>query len=333
MTKSKRPYRKRKPASKARKPSKKPGRKPAAARSTKKSTSQRRRKKTSKTASRRLAARRRPAKRKAQKNRLLVYGADAGVFVLTITAIALVGLVFLAQDLPSTDNIWRSDKAPAITLVASDGSPMIVQGEARGAPIRLADLPSYVPDAVLAVEDRNFRHHFGVNPVAITRALIVNTSEGGIRQGGSTLTQQLAKNLFLSSERTYKRKLQELMLAFWLEYRFSKDEILTLYLNRVYFGGGAHGIDAASYRYFDKPARKLTLNEAAILAGLLKAPSKYAPTTNPEDAGARALTVINSMVDAGFLDEAEAKKTIRDPVLLGPSSLQGAPYFLSLIHI
>lgn len=318
MAKSKRPYRKRRSSSTARRK----GRKSAATRSR-----QRRTGAATKATRRKSTARRRPAKRKVQRNRLLAYGADAGVFVLTTAAAIMVGLVFLSQDLPSTDNIWRANKVPSITLVASDGSPMIVQGEARGAPVRLTELPSYVPDAVLAVEDRNFRHHFGVNPVAIARAFIVNASEGEVRQGGSTLTQQLAKNLFLSSERTYKRKLQELMLSFWLEYRFSKDEILTLYLNRVYFGGGAHGIDAASYRYFDKPARRLTLNEAAILAGLLKAPSKYAPTTNPQDAGARALTVINSMVEAGFLEAAEAKKTVRDPVLLGPSSLQGAPYF------
>ena len=131
--------------------------------------------------------------------------------------------------------------------------------------------------------------------------LVVNAKEGEIRQGGSTITQQLAKNIFLNADRTIKRKVQELLLAIWLEQKFTKHEILTLYLNRVYFGAGAYGVDAASYRYFGKHARHLSVGEAAVLAGLLKAPSRFAPTSHPEDAGRRGRLVIEQMVAAGFL--------------------------------
>ncbi|MCA8930780.1 MAG: transglycosylase domain-containing protein, partial [Alphaproteobacteria bacterium] len=173
--------------------------------------------------------------------------------------------------------------------------------------------------------DRNFYHHFGANPVSIVRALIVNANEGSVRQGGSTITQQLAKNVFLSSDRTMKRKIQELMLAFWLERKFSKNEILTLYLNRVYFGAGAYGVDAASYRYFGKSAHYLSVGEAAVLAGLLKAPSRYAPTSNPEDSGKRGRLVIEQMVTAGFLSRAEADAAIAEPVLLAAPRFEAAP--------
>lgn len=287
--------------------------------------SRKRRKSAQRTSKRRTSARRRgqgtgPA--------YLRFVADAGVFCLT----ALIGLAallaYIARDLPDTDTLWRDDGARKITLIAADGAPLVVQGSSAGAPVRLADLPAYVPQAILAVEDRNFYHHFGVNPVSLVRALIVNARKGEIVQGGSTITQQLAKNVFLSPERTFKRKAQELMLALWLEHRFSKSEILTLYLNRVYFGAGAYGIDAASYRYFGKPAEKLTLGEAAVLAGLLKAPSRDAPTHNPENAGRRGRLVIDQMVAAGFLEPREAADVVSQPVLLSSSRFSAAPYFV-----
>lgn len=261
-------------------------------------------------------------------HRLVQYGAEAGVFVLWSCLALVLGLVIVSKDLPDTQSLWRQDKGPKISLLATDGTPIVVQGEVRGGPVRLADLPPYVAEAILAVEDRNFYHHFGVNPFSIIRALLVNLTTGEVRQGGSTLTQQLAKNLFLSSEQTYKRKVQELLLAFWLEYRFTKEELLTLYLNRVYFGAGAYGIDAASYRYFDVPARELTLNESAVLAGLLKAPSRYAPTHNPDDAGARARLVLSAMVDAGYLTEQKAQQSMRAPVYLRQARFSKAPYFV-----
>ncbi len=286
------------------------------------------RKQTSKKRKAGKARRRRPARRPNALGAVARYGAEAGVYVF-IAAIALAGVfAWFARDLPDTNGLWRADRQARITLLAADGAPLPLRGASAGAPVRLSELPRYVPDAVLAVEDRNFRHHIGVNPVSIVRALIVNLRAGSVRQGGSTITQQLAKNLFLSPERTMKRKIQELMLALWLEQRFTKDEILTLYLNRAYFGAGAHGIDAASHRYFAKPARLLSLGEAAVLAGLLKAPSQYAPTHNPEDAGARARLVIDAMRDAGLLTSSAAKGALGEPVVLAGAGRTRAPYFL-----
>lgn len=244
----------------------------------------------------------------------------------------LIGLAavfaYFASDLPDTSALWSEGGARRVTLLAADGAPIMMQGVSQGAPIRLANLPPHVPNAVLAVEDRNFYHHFGANPVSILRALIVNTNEGAVRQGGSTITQQLAKNVFLSNDRTMKRKIQELMLAVWLEQKFTKEEILTLYLNRVYFGAGAYGVDAASYRYFGKSARQLDLGEAAVLAGLLKAPSRYAPTNNPGDAGRRGRLVIEQMVEAGFLTRQQADEVVASPVLLASPRFEAAPYFV-----
>lgn len=254
--------------------------------------------------------------------------AELGVFALTILVALAGAVVFYARDLPDTDSLWASDSTPRVTLLAADGAPVMINGASLGAPVRLVELPGYVPKAVLAVEDRNFYHHIGVNPAAVARAFFVNAVEGEIRQGGSTITQQLAKNLFLSSDRTLKRKVQELLLALWLERRFTKDEILTLYLNRVYFGAGAYGIDAASHRYFAKPARNLTLGEAAVLAGLLKAPSRYAPTHNPEDAGFRARHVIDAMLAAKFIKPSEAAAALSRPVMLAAPRFSAAPYFV-----
>lgn len=262
---------------------------------------------------------------------MLAHAANAGVFLLTGLALLAGFVAFYARDLPSTDGLWRAERAPRISLIAADGEPLSVQGESHGAPARLSELPAHVPRAVLAVEDRNFYHHIGVNPVSVLRALMVNASEGEVLQGGSTISQQLAKNLFLSSDRTLKRKIQELMLALWLEHSFTKNEILTLYLNRVYFGAGAYGIDAASYRYFAKPARQLSVGEAAVLAGLLKAPSRYAPTRNPGDAGQRGRLVLDAMVAAKFLTPAEAARARAEPVRLASPRFAAAPYFVDYI--
>ncbi len=267
-------------------------------------------------------------RKKRQERRYVQWVADLGVICLS-ALIGVAGLfAYFARDLPDTSSLWRDTGAPKITLLATDGSPISIHGASMGAPVRLADLPTYVPEAILAVEDRNFYHHFGVNPVSVVRALIVNAQQGGVVQGGSTITQQLAKNLFLSADRTLQRKAQEFLLAVWLEQKFSKEEILTLYLNRVYFGAGAYGIDAASYRYFGKPARDLQIGEAAVLAGLLKAPSRFAPTSNPADAGRRGRLVIDQMVVAGFLSEAKAQDIVAQPILLSSPRFSAAPYFV-----
>jgi penicillin-binding protein 1A len=277
--------------------------------------------------SRATAPKRRRRKRRGP-GRLLRYAAEAGFYVFAFAIAAAAVLIHFARDLPNTDGLWRSASAPRIVLIAADGSPLMLHGESAGAPVRLVELPVHTPRAVLAVEDRNFYDHVGVNPLAILRALFVNAREGEVRQGGSTLTQQLAKNLFLSSERTIKRKVQELLLALWLERQFTKDEILTLYLNRVYFGAGAYGIDAASRRYFGKSASRLTLAESAVLAGLLKAPSHFAPDKNPIDAGERGRIVLEAMQSAGFITAAEARAAASTSVKVGPSQFAGAPYFV-----
>lgn len=270
----------------------------------------------------------RRARKRRGPARLWRYAAEAGFYVFAAAIAAATVLLHFVRDLPETDGLWRTADAPRVTLVAADGAPITVHGQSLGAPIRLADLPRYAPQAVLAVEDRNFYHHIGVNPFAVGRAILVNAREGEVRQGGSTLTQQLAKNLFLSSDKTMRRKIQELLLALWLEHQFTKDEILTLYLNRVYFGAGAYGLEAASRRYFGKPAAGLTLAESAVLAGLLKAPSHLAPDKNPLDAGERGRLVIDSMLDAGFITAAEARAATAAPVKIGPSQFAGAPYFV-----
>jgi penicillin-binding protein 1A len=278
------------------------------------------------------AAPRRRVRRKAWRRtfaaRLLRNAASAAFHLFAAAIILAAVVVHFTRDLPKTDDLWRGNAAPRHTLLAFDGSPLAVHGQSFGAPVRLADLPRHAPLAVLAVEDRNFYHHVGVNPLSLARALFVNLRDGAVRQGGSTLTQQLAKNLFLSPERTYKRKAQEFLLALWLEQRFTKDEILTLYLNRVYFGAGAYGIDAASRRYFRKPARDLTLAESAVLAGLLKAPAHYAPDRHPAHAGQRARLVVDAMLDAGFITRSQAARAYREPVRIENSPLAGAPYFV-----
>lgn len=197
-------------------------------------------------------------------------------------------------------------RQPSLQVVDAEGGRVAAYGELYGEALSVADLPAHVPQAVLAIEDRRFYSHPGVDPIGLLRAAYVNWRAGRVVQGGSTISQQLAKNIFLTSERTLDRKIRELLLAFWLEYKLSKDQVLSLYLNRVYFGAGTYGVDAAARRYFGKPARELELYEAAMLAGLLRAPSRYNPAHNPDLAHSRALRVLEAMTDAGFISEEEA---------------------------
>ncbi|MCC7347016.1 MAG: PBP1A family penicillin-binding protein, partial [Variibacter sp.] len=210
-------------------------------------------------------------------------------------------LLWVAAHLPPIQSLEVPKRPPSVQIVSADGQVMATRGEMGGASVPLAELPKYLPQAFLAIEDRRFYDHFGVDLVGVARAVVANVLRRGVSQGGSTLTQQLAKNLFLTQERTMERKLQELLLAFWLERKFSKAQILELYVNRVYFGAGAYGVEAAAQRYFGKSARQLTLAEAAMLAGLVKSPSRLAPTRNPEGAAARARLVLAAMADAGFV--------------------------------
>src|SRR5260370_21644502 len=188
--------------------------------------------------------------------------------------------------------------------------PRAGRGEMGGGAVSLKDLPPYLPRAFIAIEDRRFYHHHGVDPVGLARAAIANALHRGVAQGGSTITQQLAKNLFLTHERTLWRKMQELVLALWIERKFSKNEILELYLNRVYFGSGAYGVEAAAQRYFGKAAREVKLAEAAMLAGLVKSPTRLAPSRNPDGAERRAQIVLAALADAAFITQTKAKTAI-----------------------
>ena len=227
--------------------------------------------------------------------------------------IAVAGVIaYHAMQLPPIDQLEVPKRPPNIAILAADGSLLANRGETGGQNVPIRELPPHLPNAFIAIEDRRFRSHFGIDPVGIGRAVVSNL-RGGNLQGGSTLTQQLAKNLFLTQERTASRKIQEAILAVWLERNYSKDEILELYMNRVYFGAGAWGVEAAARRYFDKSARDVTIAEAAMLAGLVQSPSRLAPTRNPEGARARAALVLRAMREEGMIDEGRLRTALASP--------------------
>ena len=237
-------------------------------------------------------------------------------------------LAYFALTLPSTDQLTAAQRTPSVTILADDGSLVATFGELFGEPLRLREMPPYLPEAVIATEDRRFYHHFGVDLIGMARALVADLRAGHIVQGGSTITQQLAKNLFLTPDRTIGRKIRETMLALWLEHQFTKSQILELYLNRVYLGAGTYGVDAAAHRYFNKSARNITLYEAAVIAGLLKAPSRFSPLNDRALAADRADQVLANMVDAGYLTEAQAKVAERQKSQLAAERVPpGSRYF------
>ena len=225
----------------------------------------------------------------------------------------LLGLILLwfVQDLPDLNRLQTNVRTPSITIQTLDGTVINTYGDVFDEMVRVQDLPKHVPQALMAVEDRRFYYHFGVDIIGLARAAYENYRANRVVQGGSTLTQQLAKNLlftegsFAVNDRSFKRKILEVFLSVWLEWKFTKDDILTMYLNRVYLGAGTFGIEAAAQRYFNKSSRELTVFEAAVIAGLLKAPSRYSPSSNPEKAKERAKTVLQLMQEAGFIKDAQ----------------------------
>jgi penicillin-binding protein 1A len=228
--------------------------------------------------------------------------------------IAGVGTVaYVGAHLPPIQSLEIPKRPPSIQIVDVAGRALARRGDMAGAVLALKELPSYVPKAFVAIEDRRFYEHYGVDPYGIARALVANVLHRGVAQGGSTITQQLAKNLFLTQERTITRKLQEAMLALWLERKFSKTQILELYLNRVYFGSGSYGIEQAALHYFGKSARHISIAEAALLAGLVKSPSRLAPTRNFDGAERRAQVVLAAMAELGFISDANAHVAIARP--------------------
>jgi penicillin-binding protein 1A len=255
--------------------------------------------------------------------------ARAGLIRRLVRSVLIVGVVgvgsltavvgYCASKLPPMADWTVPQRAANVRILAADGSLITNRGDSSGQSLTLDEMPPYLPQAVIAIEDRRFYWHFGIDPIGLARAMYVNLTSGGVVQGGSTLTQQLAKNLFLKPDRTFERKVQEVILAVWLEARLTKKQILELYLNRVYLGAGAYGVDAASRRYFGKSARNVNLAEAATLAALLKAPSNYSPILHPQASEARAQQVLTAMRDAGYIGDREATlalstevKSVRD---------------------
>jgi len=241
-----------------------------------------------------------PPRRRFPWWRWFVRGTAAGIVLL------VVAIVWLAFTAPLSQSL-KPPTPPSITLTAADGTPIARRGAVIGAPVDAARLPAHVREAFMAIEDRRFYSHWGIDPRGILRAAWANVGSGGVRQGGSTITQQLAKNAFLDSDRTAARKIREVMIAFWLEAWLSKDEILSRYLSNVYFGDNVYGITAASKHYFGRTPDRLNVGQAAMLAGLVKAPSRLAPTVNLKGARAREMVVVAAMADAGFLTAAEAR--------------------------
>jgi penicillin-binding protein 1A len=218
-------------------------------------------------------------------------------------------LFWLFQELPDINTLKTAGRRPSVIIQASDGTILSTYGDLREDVLRVKDLPPHLPQALMAVEDNRFYSHFGVDIIGLLRAMYSNYKAGRVVQGGSTITQQLAKNFLLTqklfpvTDRSIKRKIQEVLLAFWLEWHFTKDQIMSIYLNRVYFGSGTYGIDAAAERFFQKSARHLTVFESALIAGLLQAPSRYSPAANPERSKKRAISVMAKMKDLGYIGD------------------------------
>ncbi len=246
--------------------------------------------------------------------------------------VALFGAGWLYVDMPDFRDSLAPSRKPTVWILAADGTELAAVGDLYGIPIRLGDVPASLPQAVLATEDRRFYSHFGVDVIGLGRAVVANVRAGRIVQGGSTITQQVAKNLFLTSDRTFKRKLQEVMVALWLERQFSKDQILELYLNRVYLGAGTYGVDAAARKYFGISASDLTVWQSAMIAGLLKAPSRFNPHASQDRADGRTRVVLSNMVAAGYLTETEAQQA-RAIKSRGGTVRPGrtAPYFVDWV--
>ncbi|MEN0002366.1 MAG: transglycosylase domain-containing protein, partial [Pseudomonadota bacterium] len=249
----------------------------------------------------------RAGRQRTRQGRSFLGGLVYWSFVLGIWGgIGLAGVVvYYGAQLPSASTWAVPDRPPNVKIVSTNGTLIGNRGSTGGQALGLHEMSPYIPQAVVAIEDRRYFSHFGFDPKGFARAMAANVAAGRLVQGGSTLTQQLAKNLFLSADRTIGRKAQEVLLALWLEQQYSKEQILEMYLNRVYFGSGAYGVEAAARRYFNKSARDVSLPEAALLAGLLKAPSRLSPARNPEGAEQRAQLVLATMREQGLVSDSE----------------------------
>jgi penicillin-binding protein 1A len=260
---------------------------------------------------------------------MVVLGGIAGGFVL----------LYFAYDLPDINRLQIATRQPGISIVTQDGTLVATSGDIYGAQVTVDELPPHVWQAILAVEDRRFFDHFGIDVLGIMRAVWTNYQADRVVQGGSTITQQLAKNFFQTeklygpNDRSLRRKVQEALYALWLERKFTKKQILSIYLNRVYLGSGVYGVEAAAQKYFGKRAKSINIYEAAMIAGLLKAPSRYSPSNSPEKAHDRSQTVLKTMVEAGFIKEAVLAQYKEPSEIIGATreTAQSARYFVDWI--
>ena len=262
--------------------------------------------------------------------RSIRYSLIAGGIWAAFLAIVLISYSF--ADIPNTTNLLTYQPREDITVLDVDGRLITRRGLTHGAIVMVENLPDHVANAFVAIEDRRFYYHFGIDPLGLARAIMVDIMHGAFVQGGSTITQQLAKNLFLQPERTFKRKYEEAILALKLERRYTKNQILTLYLNRVYFGAGTYGLEAAAQRFFSKPASALDVVEAAILAGSVKAPSRYNAANDMDGAMARAGIVLKAMERSGYLEEQDVQAALATrPKITAGLATPGAGYFVDYV--
>jgi penicillin-binding protein 1A len=249
------------------------------------------------------------------------YGLFAGLLGL-IALIIAVGFAY--STLPAYEQMKQTPNGQMIRVHAADATVIVSMGPSFGTWLPYRDIPPVMKDAMISVEDKRYPYHPGVDPIGIARSFWVRIKAGNFRQGGSTITQQLARNIFLTNEKRFGRKVREIILALAMERKFSKNQILELYLNRVYFGGGAYGVDAASRKFFGHPATALSLPEAAIIAGLVKAPSNYSPTADAKAAIGRARVVLGLMAENGVISPSEARDTDPAAVALAPEPRQNS---------
>ncbi len=278
-----------------------------------------------------LSRKLRPKKSKKKKPKWLVWtlwgvGLPGGLITLFIFG----WFGYAALDMPDTSPLWAPKTTPQIVILDRYGREILRKGGAEAKPVDLDALPASLPQALIAIEDRRFYKHPGFDPIGLTRAAKANFKAGRVVQGGSTITQQLAKNVFLTREQTMKRKTQEIMFAVWLELRMSKKEILETYLSRVYFGGGTIGIESGAQRFFNKPAKDLNTSEAALLVGLLKAPDRLNPLKNRRLSAERTARVLAEMRAQGYLTPAQWDEAMTAPIEIEPLVINanvGARYF------
>ncbi len=249
-----------------------------------------------------------------------------------------IGVLWFSYDLPDVTSLQASVRKPGVTIQAQDGTIIGTYGDLYEDMVKINELPPYVPQAFMAIEDRRFFSHFGVDIIGLVRAAYTNYKANRVVQGGSTLTQQLAKNFLFTQgmydirDRSLRRKVQEAIMAVWLEWKFTKEQIFTMYLNRVYFGAGTYGIEAASRKYFNKSARQLTVYEAAVIAGLLKAPSRYSPTNSMQKSRERATVVLTQMVEAGYIKSVAEYLHQQDQIQPESINLEGGRFFADWVY-